>query len=78
VSRFFAPRVGVPEDPVTGSAHCCLGPFWAERLGKSDLRAYQASQRGGAVRVSVRGERVWLGGEAVTVVSGEVASSGSH
>ena len=74
VSRFFAPRVGVPEDPVTGSAHCCLGPFWAERLGKSDLRAYQASPRGGVVQVGVRGERVLLGGEAVTVVKGEVVA----
>jgi PhzF family phenazine biosynthesis protein len=72
VSRFFAPRVGVPEDPVTGSAHCCLGPFWAERLGKSDLRAYQASPRGGVVNVGVRGERVLLGGQAVTVLRGEV------
>jgi PhzF family phenazine biosynthesis protein len=72
VSRFFAPRVGVPEDPVTGSAHCCLGPFWAERLGKKDMRAYQASPRGGVVQVGVRGERVQLGGTAVTVVRGEV------
>jgi PhzF family phenazine biosynthesis protein len=72
VSRFFAPRVGVPEDPVTGSAHCCLGPYWAEKLGKNDLRAYQASPRGGVVQVGVRGERVLLGGQAVTVVRGEV------
>src|SRR5439155_6568025 len=72
VSRFFAPRVGVPEDPVTGSAHCALGPFWAARLGKADLLAYQASARGGELRVSVRGERVLLGGRAVTVVRGQV------
>ena len=72
VSRFFAPRVGVPEDPVTGSAHCALGPFWAERLGKSELRAYQASPRGGEVGVSVRGDRVHLAGRAVTVVRGQV------
>ena len=72
VSRFFAPRVGVPEDPVTGSAHCCLGPFWGERLGKSELRAYQASARGGEVRVRLAGERVLLGGEAVTVLRGEL------
>jgi PhzF family phenazine biosynthesis protein len=72
VSRFFAPRVGVPEDPVTGSAHCALGPFWSERLGKDDLRAFQASARGGEVRVGVRGERVLLGGRAVTVVRGTV------
>ena len=70
VSRFFAPRIGVPEDPVTGSAHCCLGPFWGERLGKADLVGYQASARGGVVRVGVRGDRVLLGGQAVTVVSG--------
>jgi PhzF family phenazine biosynthesis protein len=71
VSRFFAPRVGVPEDPVTGSAHCCLGPYWSERLGKSDLVGYQASVRGGTVRVGVRGNRVLLSGQAVTVLSGE-------
>lgn len=74
VSRFFAPRVGVPEDPVTGSAHCALGPFWAARLGKDVLRAYQASARGGEVRVTVRGERVLLGGRAVTVVRGQVVA----
>jgi predicted PhzF superfamily epimerase YddE/YHI9 len=72
VSRFFAPRCGVPEDPVTGSAHCALGPYWSARLGKPELRAYQASARGGEVRVSVAGERVLLGGRAVTVVRGEV------
>ena len=66
VSRFFAPASGVNEDPVTGSAHCALGPYWQERLGKSDLTAYQASARGGVVRVGVRGERVLLGGQAVT------------
>ena len=72
VSRFFAPGAGVPEDPVTGSAHCCLGPFWGERLGKRDLLAYQASARGGMVRVGLRGERVLLGGQAVTVIRGEL------
>jgi PhzF family phenazine biosynthesis protein len=71
VSRFFAPRAGVPEDPVTGSAHCCLGPYWSERLGKRDLVGYQASARGGFVRISVRDERVHLGGNAVTVLTGE-------
>jgi PhzF family phenazine biosynthesis protein len=71
VSRFFAPRTGIPEDPVTGSAHCCLGPYWGERLGKRDLVGYQASARGGSVRVSLRGNRVHLGGRAVTVLSGE-------
>lgn len=72
VSRFFAPRSGVDEDPVTGSAHCCLGPFWRERLGKDELLAYQASPRGGEVRVRVAGERVKLGGHAVTVLRGEL------
>lgn len=72
VSRFFAPAAGVDEDPVTGSAHCCLGPYWAGKLGKSDMLAYQASARGGVVRVGVRGERVRLGGQAVTVVYGQI------
>lgn len=72
VSRFFAPGVGINEDPVTGSAHCCLGPFWAEKLGKTELVAYQASARGGVVRVLVGGDRVYLGGQAVTVLHGEL------
>jgi len=72
VSRFFAPGSGVPEDPVTGSAHCALGPFWQSRLGKSDFVAYQASPRGGVVRVRVAGESVKLGGKAVTVLRGEL------
>jgi PhzF family phenazine biosynthesis protein len=71
VSRFFAPRAGVPEDPVTGSAHCCLGPYWSERLGKQDLVGYQASARGGRVLVGVRGNRVHLGGTAVIVLRGD-------
>ncbi|MDH3615932.1 MAG: PhzF family phenazine biosynthesis protein [Gammaproteobacteria bacterium] len=70
VSRFFAPAAGVEEDPVTGSAHCCLGPFWSERLGKVDMTAFQASARGGVVRVQVSGERVHLGGQAVTIFRG--------
>ncbi len=73
VSRFFAPAVGVDEDPVTGSAHCCLGPFWAARLGKTELSAYQASARGGALQVRVAGDRVFLGGRAVTVLRGELS-----
>jgi PhzF family phenazine biosynthesis protein len=72
VSRFFAPRVGVDEDPVTGSAHCCLGPFWQVRLGKNELRAYQASARGGTMAVRVEGERVKLGGRAVTILRGDL------
>lgn len=72
LSRFFAPAAGVPEDPVTGSAHCGLGPFWAARLGKKELVGYQASARGGTVRVRVDGNRVHLGGHAVTVLRGEL------
>ncbi len=72
VSRFFAPAVGIAEDPVTGSAHCALGPYWAEKLGKSEFLAFQASKRGGVVRVRVEGNRVRLGGQAVTVVRGEL------
>jgi PhzF family phenazine biosynthesis protein len=72
VSRFFAPAVGVPEDPVTGSAHCCLGPYWAERLGRPDVTGFQASARGGVVTVRVRGDRVTLGGVAVTVLRGGI------
>lgn len=72
VSRFFAPTVGINEDPVTGSAHCCLGPFWANRLGKNKLVAYQASARGGTVRIRVDGNRVFIGGQAVTVLRGEL------
>lgn len=70
VSRFFAPSVGVNEDPVTGSAHCCLAPFWASRLGQQSFTAYQASRRGGILHVQLRGDRVLLAGEAVTVFEG--------
>lgn len=72
VSRFFAPRFGINEDPVTGSAHCCLGPFWKKRLNKSEFTAYQASARGGIICVRVHGERVYLSGQAVTVLRGEL------
>ena len=72
VSRFFAPASGVNEDPVTGSAHCTLGPFWQSRLKKSTFTAYQASARGGVVKVRVAGDRVILGGNAVTVLRGEL------
>jgi PhzF family phenazine biosynthesis protein len=72
VSRFFAPAAGVPEDPVTGSAHCALAPFWAERLGRTVLTGYQASPRGGTVRVERQGDRVLLGGKAVTVLRGQL------
>ena len=72
VSRFFAPQSGIFEDPVTGSAHCCLGPYWASKLGKARLLAHQASRRGGDVRVEVAGDRVRLAGQAVTTVRGEL------
>jgi len=72
VSRFFTPARGIEEDPVTGSAHCALGPYWAARLGRDDLVGYQASRRGGTVAVSLRGDRVALGGEAVIVTRGTI------
>jgi len=72
VSRFFAPGAGVDEDPVTGSAHTALGPYWAEKLGKQEMTAYQASAPGGVVKVTMAGDRVLLGGQAVTVMTGEL------
>jgi len=72
VSRFFAPGSGIDEDPVTGSAHCCLGPYWQERLGKSKFVARQISARGGTVRVRVENDRVHLGGQALTILRGEL------
>jgi len=72
VSRFFAPGAGIDEDPVTGSAHCSLGPFWATRLNKQEMLGYQASTRGGVVRVTLKEDRVLLGGQAVTVFQGEL------
>jgi PhzF family phenazine biosynthesis protein len=77
VSRFFAPQCGIPEDPVTGSAHCCLGPFWSARLNKTTMRGFQASPRGGSVLVGVEGERVILGGNAVTVLRGALSACAS-
>jgi PhzF family phenazine biosynthesis protein len=71
-SRFFAPRVGVDEDPVCGSAHCCLGPYWGDKLGKTELVGHQRSRRGGVVRVRLDGPRVALVGRAVTVLRGEL------
>ena len=70
VSRYFAPWIGIDEDPVTGSIHRCLGPFWGARLGKETLTAYQASARGGVLQIRMDGERVYLGGTAVTVFRG--------
>ncbi|MBN1178769.1 MAG: PhzF family phenazine biosynthesis protein [Anaerolineae bacterium] len=72
VSRFFAPGAGVDEDPVTGSAHCTLGPYWGGVLDKEEMVAYQASARGGELRVRIEGDRVILGGKAVTVLRGEL------
>ena len=74
VSRFFAPRAGINEDPVTGSAHSVLGPFWQSKLHKSELLAYQASRRGGVIRVRVGDRRVFIGGKAVTVFKAELNS----
>ncbi|MBL7199612.1 MAG: PhzF family phenazine biosynthesis protein [Anaerolineae bacterium] len=74
VSRFFAPDIGIDEDPVTGVAHCSLGPYWADRLGKRELVGHQVSRRGGVVRVRVRGSRVDILGQAVTVIRGHIAS----
>jgi PhzF family phenazine biosynthesis protein len=72
ISRYFAPRAGIDEDPVTGSAHCCLCPYWSQRLGKSEMTGYQASARSGVVHVRLQGDRVILGGNAVPVLKGEL------
>jgi predicted PhzF superfamily epimerase YddE/YHI9 len=74
VSRFFAPAVGVDEDPVTGSAHCVLAPYWAPRLGRREMLGFQASKRGGEVRVRLEGDRVFLGGHAVIVAEGTLTA----
>lgn len=73
ISRFFAPGSGIDEDPVTGSAHCALGPYWGGKMGRNEFLAYQASPRGGVVRVRLEGDRVILGGQAVTVLRGTLA-----
>jgi PhzF family phenazine biosynthesis protein len=72
VSRFFAPAVGIDEDPVTGSAHCCLGDFWRKQLKKAEFVAFQASARGGVVKVRVANDRAFLSGQAITVAKGEL------
>ncbi len=74
VSRFFAPQSGVPEDPVTGSAHCALTPYWSAKLGKTELVAYQASARGGELRLRLVGDRVKISGQAVTVLRAELTA----
>lgn len=78
VSRFFAPRDGIPEDPVTGSAHTVLGPYWAERLGRNVLGGVQVSRRGGRVNVEVLGDRVILSGRAVLVIDGSLSSEATR
>ena len=78
VSRFFAPGSGIDEDPVTGSAHCCLGPYWGDRLNKTEMLAYQASSRGGVVRVRLAGNRVILAGKAATIFKGELSEGVLH
>jgi PhzF family phenazine biosynthesis protein len=70
LARFFAPAAGIPEDPATGSAHCVLAPYWQQRLGRDRFTAYQASKRGGAIHTQVRGDRVLLAGQAVTILQG--------
>jgi PhzF family phenazine biosynthesis protein len=78
VSRFFSPATGIPEDPVTGSGHCCLGPFWGARLKKDEMTGYQASERGGVVKVRLMGDRVSLGGRAVTVMHGRLTDAAAQ
>ncbi|MHB8109284.1 MAG: PhzF family phenazine biosynthesis protein [Syntrophorhabdaceae bacterium] len=73
VSRFFAPSLGISEDAVTGSAHCCLAPYWAKRLSRMQLKGYQASRRGGVIKMNIRDDRIHLFGQAITVISGNSA-----
>jgi predicted PhzF superfamily epimerase YddE/YHI9 len=75
LSRYFAPAAGIDEDHVTGSAHCCLAPFWSEQLDKHAMTAFQASGRGGIVHVRVAGDRVVLGGQAVTTLDGRLSEA---
>ncbi|WP_417738494.1 PhzF family phenazine biosynthesis protein [Rosistilla oblonga] len=72
LSRFFGPAAGIDEDPVTGSAHCCLAPYWGPQLGKTEMTGYQASSRGGVVKTQIAGDRILLSGAAVTVLRGEL------
>ena len=72
VSRFFAPVVGINEDPVTGSAHCVLTPYWGQKLDKFEMKAFQASERGGILKVRLAGDRVFILGQAVTISEGEI------
>jgi predicted PhzF superfamily epimerase YddE/YHI9 len=75
VSRFFAPQSGINEDPVTGSAHCALAPFWGDRLQRNELTGYQASKRGGFVRVLRQADRVKLGGRAMIITEGTLSKA---
>jgi len=75
ISRFFGPSVGIDEDPVTGSAHCCLADYWSQKLGRNRLVGYQASRRGGVVHVEAIGDRVLLGGEAVIFARGTISAA---
>jgi predicted PhzF superfamily epimerase YddE/YHI9 len=77
-TRFFAPGAGIDEDPVTGSAHCCLADFWRKRLGKTEFFAFQASARGGVLKVRIVRDRALLGGRAVTVARGELLVEGDE
>jgi predicted PhzF superfamily epimerase YddE/YHI9 len=72
ISRCFFPAVGVNEDPVTGSAHCCLGPYWQEKLNKNEFLAYQASKRGGILKIKLHNDRVFLLGQAITILRSEL------
>lgn len=72
ISRFFGPQVGINEDPVTGSSHSCLTPYWAKKLNKTDMMAYQASARGGELHVILSSDRVLIEGQAVTTIKGEL------
>ncbi len=72
VSRFFAPAAGIPEDPVTGSAHCTLIPYWSERLRKQELKAWQVSARGGQLECKNNGGTVWISGRAVQYLQGTI------
>jgi predicted PhzF superfamily epimerase YddE/YHI9 len=72
ISRFFAPGSGIDEDPVTGSSHTALGPYWSAKLGKCEMTGYQASARGGVVRVRLEGGRIVLGGQAVTIMEAQL------
>lgn len=72
VSRYFVPAMGIPEDPVTGASHCSLAPYWQAKLGKDKMLAYQASERGGVLHVECTPERIYISGQAITVMRGEL------